>query len=83
MVGIVGILAAVFAPPWTRRRIERRREARDFRRATRLVADEMQAAAAALRFIQAKEKPLSSDVRAFLELPIVGGGARDSGHVAC
>ena len=29
----------------------------------------MQAAAEALRFIQAKERPLSSDVRAFLELP--------------
>src|SRR5512132_2846545 len=50
-VGIAGIAAAFFAPNWTSRRIEQRRERRDFRRARRLVANELALAAEGLSFV--------------------------------
>lgn len=57
-LGICGILAAFFAPTWTQRKIEQRREIRDFRRATRLVAFELDGAAAALHLaIEDKSLP--------------------------
>jgi hypothetical protein len=40
ILGLAGIAAAFFAPSWVQTRLERRREKRDFRRATRLVAHE-------------------------------------------
>jgi hypothetical protein len=51
LVGLGGILAAFFAPTRTQRTIERRREAREFRRARRVVADEMSGAADGFRFV--------------------------------
>ena len=50
-VGIAGIAAAFFAPPWTSRRIEQRRERRDFRRARRRVANELAVGAEGLSFV--------------------------------
>jgi hypothetical protein len=41
-VGVAGIEAAFFAPAWSQQVIEERREARAFRRARRLVAEEME-----------------------------------------
>jgi hypothetical protein len=41
LLGLAGIAAAFFAPPWTERRIARRRDAADFRQARRLVAQEL------------------------------------------
>jgi hypothetical protein len=41
-VGIAGIAAAFFAPPWTQRKIERRHEDREFRGAKRLVLHELE-----------------------------------------
>jgi hypothetical protein len=42
VVGIAGIIATFFAPARAQKQVERRREARDFRRATRLVAQELE-----------------------------------------
>jgi hypothetical protein len=50
-VGIAGITAAFFAPTWSSRRIEQRREQRDFRRARRLVANELALAVEGLSFV--------------------------------
>ncbi len=47
-VGIAGIAAAFFAPVWTQRKLEQRRET-DFRRASRLVTAELSFAEAYLR----------------------------------
>ena len=41
LLGFAGIAAAFFAPPWTERRIARRRDTADFRQARRLVAHEL------------------------------------------
>jgi type II secretory pathway pseudopilin PulG len=41
VVAVAGIAATFFAPSWSERTIERRREARDFRAAKRLVALEL------------------------------------------
>jgi hypothetical protein len=41
LVGIAGIIAAFFAPPWTQRKIERRKETREFRAARGLVTHEL------------------------------------------
>jgi hypothetical protein len=41
LLGFAGIAAAFFAPPWTERRIAKRRDAADFRQARRLVAHEL------------------------------------------
>jgi hypothetical protein len=68
LLGIAGIVAAFFAPPWTARRIERRRESRDFRRSTRLVADDMQGAAEVLRFMGEQAQALPKEMLTFLDL---------------
>ena len=41
VLGLAGIVATFFAPTWTERTLDRRREARAFRRAQRLVANEL------------------------------------------
>jgi hypothetical protein len=51
VVGLGGIAAAFFAPTWSQMKIERRREARDFRKAQRLVADELDMNARVLALI--------------------------------
>lgn len=68
LIGFVGIVATFFAPTWTQRTIERRRERREFRRAMRVVADEMQGAAVALRFSAEKSTPLAEWMESFLVL---------------
>jgi hypothetical protein len=45
LVGLAGIVATFFAPTWTTTKLERRREKREFRRASRLVASELMAIA--------------------------------------
>jgi hypothetical protein len=45
IVGLAGIVATFFAPTWTATKLERRRETREFRRASRLVASELNAIA--------------------------------------
>jgi hypothetical protein len=42
IVGLAGIVAAFFAPPWAQRRIQRRKEERQFRVARRLVSEELE-----------------------------------------
>jgi hypothetical protein len=41
LLGLAGIIGTFFAPPWAQRKIERRRERREFRRAVRGVAEEL------------------------------------------
>jgi hypothetical protein len=50
-VGLAGIVATFFAPARTQRAIERRREAREFRQAVRLVHAELYFAEGILRLI--------------------------------
>jgi hypothetical protein len=43
VLGLAGIVATFFAPTWTTTKLERRREKREFRRASRLIASELMA----------------------------------------
>jgi hypothetical protein len=40
-LGVAGVLGTFFAPTWSQQTMERRRERRAFRRAQRLVAEEL------------------------------------------
>ena len=48
-LGIVAVVATFFSPTWTERKIQRRRELRAFRKAKRLIANELRAVAVGCR----------------------------------
>jgi hypothetical protein len=52
-VGIAGIAAAFFAPTWTQTKAAERSEARELRRAKRLVSNELDHASGLLKIVQA------------------------------
>lgn len=52
VLGLAGIAAAFFAPTWTQRQLEQRRERREFRQAKRLVSQELRRLAAELQTVQ-------------------------------
>jgi hypothetical protein len=51
MVGLAGIVGTFFAPTWAQRSIAQRSEKREFRRAQRLVAEELQTIVGHLEFL--------------------------------
>ena len=69
MVGVAGIAAAFFAPPWTQRRIERRREERRFRQARRLVGQELHRLSIELRATAGQNLGFPPELAGFLATP--------------
>ena len=62
-LGLAGIVATFFAPTWSQTKLERRREAREFRRARRLVDAELEHAATVLQMLlQALDEKRASGV---------------------
>lgn len=51
VVGLAGLITTFLAPAWSQRRVEQRRETRSFRKAQRLVANELDYGRAMLNYI--------------------------------
>jgi hypothetical protein len=69
LVGLAGIAAAFFAPPWTERLIAKRRDAADFRQARRLVAQELYNLMMELRSLAEMDHMWSPESIGFLRTP--------------
>ncbi len=69
LVGVAGIAATFFAPSWTERAIERRRENRSFRVAKRLVSHELHRLAIDLDAVAKQPVKFAPDLARFLDTP--------------